>query len=475
MFGIANNDRRKRIKSYCAILTSRDELNENNWDFVKALQWLKTSQDFELRIDSNVLKMPSTAGKFETLVDAAFHLLLEPPFRSQSDTEMIVLYYTGHSAPLQLAEEKKFSSPDLKSVGISREILEPANEHIKPRRLLKGGEFFLGKFGYCDLRGLLELWIVALTKSPTTKNKPPVEPAASPEKKNKHLIVIADSCLSGRFVKDLQQLALKVGPWNHNGCTVTVQSASGSDEVTYDHYFTPCFVHFNKPENRGRLEELKQKWNSKSEVEKIGYRELSLPSPEVATTMPLDKLSSTIDCPTIEFQNLPLTLFHDAGFFKFCFKDFSKIKEEPQLTDEEATDFLRHQSKFEIVDFKLKTTRHCTPLALFLVKYPNVPGRFVRVQIHFQPRETSLDHVTQVNLTGYNVPNETHSPILSEIIFEDKSAPMCDAFSDPNANCLVEQCKCYVDKDQKHPQRWSDVTGWNMTKSFKRMQKCVKN
>ena len=156
------------------------------------------------------------------------------------------------------------------------------------------------RFGYCDLEGLLEPWITALTRSRPMKNK--------------HLIVIADSCFSGMLVKDLQKLALEKSPWNQNGCSVTVQSACSSDEVNFVGYFASCFVHFNKPENRACLEKLKQKWNDESEIRKndFKYRHLHLPSPEVATTMPLDKLSSTIDCPTMEFQNFPLTLFHDA-------------------------------------------------------------------------------------------------------------------------------------------------------------------
>ncbi|XP_028391935.1 uncharacterized protein LOC114516607 [Dendronephthya gigantea] len=193
-------------------------------------------------------------------------------------------------------------------------MLEPAAMYIEPKRPLEGGELDLGEFGYCDLGGILEPWIAALTRSPTPKNK--------------HLIVIVDSICSGRFVEDLQKLASKEGPWNQNGCGVTVQSACGSDEVNFARnfvgYFTPCFVHFNKPENRDTLQDLKREWNSKNEIKKIVCRyDRDLPSPEAATTMPLDKLSSTIDCPTVEFQDLPgLTLFQDAGFFKFCFDHF---------------------------------------------------------------------------------------------------------------------------------------------------------
>ena len=83
---------------------------------------------------------------------------------------------------------------------------------------------------------------------------------------------------------------LKEGPWNQNGCTVTVQSACSQDEVNF-YEFTQCFVHFNKPENYDSFRELKEKWNGKSEKEKNVFRQLYLVSPQLATTMPMTKLS----------------------------------------------------------------------------------------------------------------------------------------------------------------------------------------
>ena len=155
------------------------------------------------------------------------------------------------------------------------------------------------------------------------------------------------------------------------------------------------------------------------------YRYHDLPSPEFATTMPKKRLKSADDSPTVEFQDFPLTFFRDAGFFKFCYEHFSCMNGKRELTPEESKKFLS-QSTFEIVDFMLTTTRHCTPLALFFVSWPNAddvdfPRRFVCVQIHFKPTETSVDHVTEVYLASYNVRSEEDRIILSDIIFKDES------------------------------------------------------
>ena len=251
---------------------------------------------------------------FQMLAYVAFNTLLDK-FRSNTDPETVLLYYIGNAISSKQAdrirEKPTFSSPNLVPIGISKKTLQPAARYITPERPVKGGEFDFGEFGYCDLGGLLEPWITALTRSTTIKNK--------------HLIVIADSCYSGRLVEDFQQLALKEGPWNQFGCTVTVQSASSSVEGDFVGRFTPCFVYFNKPENRASLHILKQKWDRKSEEEKNVYRELNLPSPQLATTSLLDKSDKNTDSSTMEFSHIhgwhgfPLILFRDAGFFKFCY------------------------------------------------------------------------------------------------------------------------------------------------------------
>ena len=285
-------------------------------DFEPIYDWLKHSKCFNLKkvIDSADERI--TPEKFETIVDIAFNTLFDP-FRSQSDSdpETVLFYYTGHGLTVKEASvmrEKSdcMASPDLNGVEITKEMLERATKYIKRERPLKGGEFCLHQFGFCDLAGLLEPWTTALTRSST--------------KKNKHLVVIADSCYSGMLVKDLQKLARASTPWNQNGCTVTVQSACSHDEPGKETSFSPCFAHFNKPENHKNLESLKEKWNELNEMEKDQYRQSALPSPQLATTIPQEMLNSDKDSLTMDFrqfpgQGFPLTLFCDAGFYKFCY------------------------------------------------------------------------------------------------------------------------------------------------------------
>ena len=280
-------------------------------DYEPVYNWLKHSKSFNFNQAIDSADERITPDKFETIVDVAFNTLLDP-FHSQLDPETVLFYYTGHGlekACMTKQISDCLASPCLDSVGISKEMLDPAAKHIKPERPLKGGEFCLHQFGFCDLAGLLEPWTTALTRS---------------SMKNKHLVVIADSCYSGTLVKDLQKLARTPAPWNQNGCIVTVQSACSHDEPGKETSFSPCFAHFNKPENRKSLENLKKKWNEMNELEKNQYRQSALPSPQLATTIPQETLSSDMDSLTMEFcqfpgQGFPLTLFCDSGLYKFCY------------------------------------------------------------------------------------------------------------------------------------------------------------
>ena len=127
------------------------------------------------------------------------------------------------------------------------------------------------------------------------------------------------------LLKDLEKLARTPAPWNKNGCTVTVQSASKSHKKSLKTLLSPSFAHFNKPKNCESIRNLKERWNGMRKEDKDKFRLVSyfLPSPQLATTMQLDKSSSNMDSLTIEFcqitvQGFPLTLFCDANFIKFC-------------------------------------------------------------------------------------------------------------------------------------------------------------
>ena len=177
---------------------------------------------------------------FKSAIHSAFKAF--DPIRntySPEAEEMVLLYYTGHGLPPSSSGSSGSSSPLLEKVGYSdpREYFAAAQPYITPNRKVKGGELCLHDVGYSDLQGLLKPWIAAVKGK--SKN-------SSGEKKNKHVVIIADSCYSGKLVEHLNELNKKRGPWNENGCTVTVQSACNSREVTFGGYFTPCFVYYNQ-------------------------------------------------------------------------------------------------------------------------------------------------------------------------------------------------------------------------------------
>jgi hypothetical protein len=318
----------------CAILPSPEKLDtsltspgedETNTrgDFDKVCKWLNSSKflnigfhaDAQAAVDKGeLLQMPV----YKSLIKLAFSAF--DPIRHTHDAErdeMVLLYYAGHG--LMLPNAANFpngcsSSPNLHLVGFGedklQEFADAESNYLTQNRTVKGGELCLHDVGYCDLQGLLTPWIAAVTKE--SDKAPGV-------KKNKHLVVIADSCYSGKLVEELRHLAtIPNKPWNSNDCTVTVQSACSSNESTVGGYFTPLFIHLNK--NPQILQQLKDEWNGLSEQNKNSYRQdqLLLASPQVASTMQELNLGTalTVDLPSI--QGVQLTLFHDAGFFKFC-------------------------------------------------------------------------------------------------------------------------------------------------------------
>ncbi len=456
-----------------AIIPSPEKLNESynspgqdatdtQGDFSNVWQWARQAGFLDSEFHTEAIKTADRGGQLEkpvykSLINLAFGRLVYPirnTFSPEND-EMVLLYYTGHGLGPKALPNGQSSSPRLDKVGLSNSF-----KYFEDRTV-KGGELCLHDVGFCDLKGLLTPWIAAVKEE--SSNVP------GGVKKNKHLVVIADSCHSGVLVQDLQQLANGGGPWNVNGCTVTVQSACSSDKPTFGGYFTPCFVHFNKPENQPFLWKLKNEWDGKSEIEKNAYREVDLPSPQVATTMPSERLISTEEDPILVLpviQGLTLTLFSDAGFFKFCFLSFSGIvgSKVRALTDTAIDTFLS-QVHFTILDYKLKKMLNGTPMALVLVKDPNDTTHVVCVHIHFENANTGdLDNVSGVNLIHHNRPTNVGN--FGHLFEEDCSdrkwkygRPLT-----PRLVKLVEQCRNYV--EQKEPGRWADSTRWNIRQSY---------
>ena len=450
----------------CGIIPSPDKLDigidspgedeiETRHDFNCVWKWLSeclnTGFYSKTTLDKGEqLELPV----FKSAIHSAFKAF--DPIRNTSSREaeeMVLLYYTGHGLSPSFSGS---SSPLLEKVGYSREYFAAAQPYITPNRNVKGGELCLHHVGFCDLQGLLEPWIAAVKGK--SKN-------SSGEKKNKHVVIIADSCYSGKLVEDLNELNQTRGPWNENRCTVTVQSACSSDEQTYGGYFTPCFVYYNQPENEEKLKQLIKEWNGKNEKEKHEYRAFTLPSPQLATTRRLENVDSEND-PVLKLslQGFQLCLFRDARFFKFCRVRHSIWPLGPPrpLNNNAVQQFLL-QPDFEIMGYKLKkmATPNCTPLALFLVGSHH---RAVCVHIHFKgKRKTTLATVSRVTLVEYQpTPATTRDPLA---LFAAGNENV-KFYLKPNKyrrqyQRLVRECKNYVER--KEPGRWANVDLWNMS------------
>ena len=240
--------------------------------------------------------------------------------------EMVLLYYTGHGhappSPWARQDDLPSSRPHFERMfGLDNPVYNNyrriERKYFPGDRRVRGGELCLHHYGYCDLKGLLTPWIAALRAN--SINSPG-------QKRNKHLVIILDSCYSGKFVEDLQELDRTQGPWNQNDCSVTVQSGCGSQETIRGGIFTPCFIKSMKNQNYLRTQ--RQQWSLLSLREKNFYRRLNLPSPRAFSTMPTNSPTTTLG----PIQNLTLTLFNNAGFFKFiftkvCHKRFRRLCE----------------------------------------------------------------------------------------------------------------------------------------------------
>ena len=100
--------------------------------------------------------------------------------------------------------------------------------------------------------------------------------------KNRHILVVLDSCYSGKFGKRLEKW-MKGGDykdvWKRNKCSLTIQTAASEKEPTYGGYFTPLFIRLQ--DEAFRNEKLEQWVSMNSEFDDI-YDEL--PSPQLYST-----------------------------------------------------------------------------------------------------------------------------------------------------------------------------------------------
>lgn len=465
-------------------------------------------------------KNPKT---FDFKVQTALHPLFEishPTF----------LYYTGHGLDKKKASELHYSaSPRLDDI-MERfvryryrpdddplfHVLDTFKEKCDGRKV-KGGELFLHQFGFCDLYGLLKFWCAGVCdyvnvhngcypsfnfgktwipehkKAWYLEDKEPWfledeepwflkdEEPWVPNLFNSQLVVILDSCYSGEVAQQLHDFVSDIRekvPSPPDGINITIQAACGTDERTFGGYFTPVFTYLNDPENEEVLEKWKDEWKKMTEEARSNYKSLDLPSPMVVTTLPAPEDTTM----KFTFQGkfgwkTSVTLFPDAGFFKFCYvkvqhhQDKAFEGQDRVLNDAKATEFMV-KGEFLVTDYKLKTFGGSSgkaaefagnPVGLFLLKVPS--NKFICAHIHFAPNNTRRP--TRINLVHHhNVPcvntglyEEDHDKMLPKEI--KKGEHKIDVTKHYNAGKLVQNCREFVEK--KEPGRWSDVNKWDMT------------
>ena len=449
-----------------------------------------------------------TKKQFEELIKLTFSKSFDAVRHTANPTrdEYVILYYAGHGLwPMDPNNTTESSMPKLE-VELN-EYFVAAKDFAKDLQdqPVKGGELLLHDVGCCGLYGLIQPFIASVI----------VQSQNNPEgKKNKHLIIILDSCYSGMIAQDLEGLKGKDGPWNRNGCSISIQTACGDDEPTFGGYFTPCFLTLNKEQDL--LDDLKKNWEAMEDAKKDYFKSLSLPSPKVVTT----RHDSAQNNPTMEFSfdsGHKLTLFSDPGFFKFCALSIfarDEVQNERVLNNWSVSEFMENTSNFTILDYKLKTLQRGpfagSPLGLFLIEEPGEPEFAVCAHVHFAQGDTS--RVGRINLVRHLKPPlnnvlycEDHDGVTKRKVKEGNgkikyaAVPKVSEPSDHNpddwkywkwkkgtcSRCILFTCcisdqsslieevnkgaklvnKCHDFVEDYEPRRWDDHTKWNMRSS----------
>ena len=495
----------------CGILPSPDVLRTR---LSKGLDRIKTIEDFKEMVkwfdkakvlNTDFCKYFKGSELDKANYDGLIHLAFSNAFAAMRHTghpeleELVIWYYTGHGLPNDKRRDAR-SMPKLSEVNFNEEYNKIAKQYINEDQKVKGGELCLHHVGFCGLQGLLKPWIAGV--------KAESQNAEGKVKKNKHLLIILDSCHSGILAEELEELNMTPGPWNEHGCTVTVQTACGPDEGTYGGYFTPCFKFFN--ENQEKLKERLKEWEGMTDKDREYFRGIKLPSPKLVTTN-LD--GTEIGMPVIfrETQNFKFILFQDPDFFKFCSIQQFQLAEDALLSkrvlNSVTADGFMKSKTFNVIDYKLMkmTQGHYVdaPMGLFLLEDPSDPTNFaVCAHIHFEKNDTSK--VGRINLVHHKVPRagsilyvEDHDGLSNTKIKKsqhkipyamvpncahpDKKNPAHWSYWDwktgipvnslflsseikaeiDNAKELLKACHDFV--EAKESSRWADVGRWNMT------------
>ena len=534
-------------------------------DFQRIKNWAKENKllntgfsDYRERQDKQLEK-----SSFKSLVQLAFStaFVAMRNTRNPDLEELVFWFYTGHGLGKETAKTLEYlSTPCLSNVDLNHNYHDDAIvfDFVQKERKVQGGELCLHMGGFCDLYGLLKPWIAAV-KSESIN--------APGQKKNKHLVVILDSCHSGIIAQELKEFEKQVRKKDESFLkenSVTIQAACGPNERTFGGYFTPPFLYLNDPQNKKLLEQLRKSWKQMTDEKKDEYRSIELPSPMVVTTraslqgteeqaQPPPAQGGTVDAQPppaqggtvdpqpspaqggtvdpqpppaegdtvdpqpppaqgdtvdpqpppaqgdtvdpqsppaqgdtvdrqpqnvtmeINVQNFKLTLFPDAGFFKFCSlkvfqyrqaKALEPLVKERTLYRTTVEAFMKSKS-FKVLDYKLKTytgtgpaDKHTgTPMGLFLLDDPHNPGFAVCAHVHFKAGSTDVNDVQRISLVHHKRPP---GRCIEYVEDGGKFRVNINTAADA-ARELVKACGQYVDKNE--PGRWNNVSHWNMTGS----------
>ena len=510
-------------------------------DFQRIKNWARENKllntgfsDYRERQDKQLEK-----SSFKSLVQLAFStaFVAMRNTRNPDLEELVFWFYTGHGLGTETAKTLEYlSTPCLSNVDLNHNYHEDAIsfDFVQKERKVQGGELCLHMGGFCDLYGLLKPWIAAV-KSESIN--------APGQKKNKHLVVILDSCHSGIIAQELKEFEKQVRKKDESFLkenSVTIQAACGPNERTFGGYFTPPFLYLNDPQNKKLLEQLRKSWKQMTDEKKDEYRSIELPSPMVVTTraslqgteeqaQPPPTQGGTVDPqsppaqggtvnpqPTppqgdtvdpqpppaqggtvdpqpppaqgdtvdpqpqnvtmeINVQNFKLTLFPDAGFFKFCSlkvfqyrqaKALEPLVKERALYRATVEAFMKSKS-FKVLDYKLKTYTGTgpadknagSPIGLFLLDDPVNPGFAVCAHVHFKAGSTDVNDVQRINLVHHKRPP---GRCIEYVEDGGKFRVNIDKTADA-ARELVKACRQHVDTNESG--RWNNVSQWNMTGS----------
>ena len=546
-------------------------------DFQRIKNWAKENKllntgfsDYRERQDKQLEK-----SSFKSLVQLAFStaFVAMRNTRNPDLEELVFWFYTGHGLGKETAKTLEYlSTPCLSNVDLNHNYHDDAIsfDFVQKERKVQGGELCLHMGGFCDLYGLLKPWIAAVNSESIN---------APGQKKNKHLVVILDSCHSGIIAQELKEFEKQVRKKDESFLkenSVTIQAACGPNERTFGGYFTPPFLYLNDPQNKKLLEQLRKSWKQMTDEKKDEYRSIELPSPMVVTTraslqgteeqaqppptqggtvdpqsppaqgrtvnpqpppaqgdtvdpqpppaqvgtvdpQPLSAQGGTVDpqpAPAqgstvdpqpppaqggtvdpqsppdqgdtvdpqpqnvtmeINVQNFKLTLFPDAGFFKFCSlkvfqyqqaKALEPLVKERALYRATVEAFMKSKG-FKVLDYKLNTYTGTgpadknagSPKGLFLLDDPHNPGFAVCAHIHFKAGSTGVNDVQRIILVHHKRPP---GRCIEYVEDGGKFRVNIDKTADA-ARELVKACRQYVDTNE--PGRWNNVSQWNMTGS----------